>query len=78
VGVDNESSAKEMTLEEAMMIRQSVQIINYLISTIPEKDDPVSKAACTEFALSLVADLSTLVEDSRLVLRMAKDILPRA
>jgi hypothetical protein len=78
VGIDNESPAEEITLEEALVLRRSVQIIEFLISAIPEKDDPVSKGACREFALSLVAELATLVPDSRLILRMAKNILPRA
>ena len=74
-----EENLPEMTMELALMLRKSVQTINWMMDALPEKVDPVSRNALTAFSLSMAAELTTFLsqEESKYILRMVKDLLPR-
>lgn len=80
MGVPDEGeTSPEMTMELALMIRHSVQTINMMLDSLPEKADPVSSNALREFSLSMVAELTTFVgQEGSMLLRMVKDYLPKA
>jgi hypothetical protein len=85
MGVTDEGQAQKMTMEMALMLRRTVQTIDFMMESLKEKHerhDPVSKAALSQFSLTIAAELSSydFLDDSEscYVLKMVREILPRA
>jgi hypothetical protein len=72
-------------MEMALMLRRSIQTIDFMMDSLKEKHerhDPVSKAALSQFSLTMAAELTSYEflndSESQYVLKIVKELLPRA
>ena len=81
MGVSDEGEkVPEMSMELALMLRNSIYMINNMLEGLSAKSDPVSVTALTEFSLSMAAELTTFdvtQAESAFILRIVKNILPK-
>ncbi len=81
MGVSDEGEkVPEMSMELALMLRNSIHMIDKMMEELSVRSDPVSANALTQFSLSMAAELTTFdirQDESAFILRIVKNILPK-